>query len=170
MQSKQYASSVDTMIRKMVVDASVAVKWFLEDEPDVDLAQDILSQTLDKKLELHAPDIFPHEVDGALTRACLTRFRRGGPPRMTLQEALDALETLAAYPIQIHTPTLADRQHILRMAVDYSKGNYDIIYLHLTEQLDCQWCTADDRILTPTRAGFPTHRILLLSTLRTETS
>jgi len=54
------------------------------------------------------------------------------------------------------------------MAVNYSRGYYDMVYLWLVEQLDCQWCTADERFLAPTREGFPRHRVLVLSTLRGE--
>ena len=170
MSSKQSGSFADMIIERLVVDSSVAVKWFLKDklEADVDLANEILFQYLSGALELHAPSIFHHEVDGALTRACLTRFERGGPPRMTVENALAALETLGSYPITIHTPTLEERQQILNMAVDYSKGNYDMLYIWLAEQLDCQWCTADDRFLISIREGFPIHRVLLLSSLRAE--
>ncbi len=166
MLSKPSENSADTTIDRLVVDSSVAVKWFLEDEPDIDLANNILTRSFKREIELHAPSIFPHEVDGALTRACLTRLQRGGPPRMTVEDALAALETLESYPLTIHTPTLQERQQILHMAVNYSKGNYDMIYIWLAEKLDCQWCTADDRFLISIREGFPTHRVLLLSSLR----
>ena len=170
MLSKPSGNSVGTTMRRMVVDASVALKWFLKDEleDDVDLANEVLFDALSGNLQLHGPDIFFHEVDGGLTRACLTRTHRGSPPRMNIQSALDALETLAAYPIQIHTSTLAHRQEVLNMAVHYAKGNYDMIYLHLAEQLNCQWCMADERFLLSVRPGFPRHHVLLLSSLRVE--
>jgi predicted nucleic acid-binding protein len=52
------------------------------------------------------------------------------------------------------------------MAVDYSKGHYDMTYLRLAEQLGCRWCTADRKVLRAPAPGFPVHRVLLLSSLR----
>ena len=170
MSSMLSASSADTATNQLVIDASVAMKWFLDDEVDTDLAEAILAQSLGGSLELHAPELFRYEVDGALARACLTRFERGGQPRLALPDALDALTTLNASPIQYHHLALADRGSALSMAVDYSKGYYDMVYLNLAERLNCQWCTADSRILTPTRGGFPSHHIVILSSLRMEAS
>ncbi|MBI1929226.1 type II toxin-antitoxin system VapC family toxin [Candidatus Poribacteria bacterium] len=151
---------------QLIVDASVAAKWFLTDEPDIDLANLILSQMVAGILHLHAPGVFPHEVRGLLTRACLTRFRRGGSPRLSIDEAVNAIQTMNEYPIQIHEETVETGPEALRMAVKYSKGHFDMTYLRLAEQLDCQWCTADEKILSGVPKGFPAHRVLLLSALR----
>jgi predicted nucleic acid-binding protein len=52
------------------------------------------------------------------------------------------------------------------MAVTYSKGLYDMTYIRLAQQLDCRWCTADRKLLQALAPGFPTERVLQLSSLR----
>ena len=56
------------MPNRLVIDTSVAVKWFLKDpiEDDTDLADDILVALLADDLELHAPRIFTYEVSGVV--------------------------------------------------------------------------------------------------------
>ena len=135
-------------------------------ESDVDLADQIFLKMENGMLELHAPGVFPHEIRGLLTRACLTRPQRGGPPRLSAEIAVQAIQTISEYPIQIHEETVEGGQEALRMAVKYSKGHFDMTYLRLAEQLDCQWCTADGKILSSLLKGFPIHRVLLLSTLK----
>jgi predicted nucleic acid-binding protein len=158
------------MTPRLVVDASVAAKWFLKDatEEDVILAENILQSSLDGNLELHAPHIFRTEVCGILARACLTRFHRGSPPRLRKEQAQRHIRTLFALPIRLDGERLAGSVEAFDFAVDYSKGYYDMTYLRLAEALNCQWCTADARVLAPTRTGFPTHCVLLLSSLRVE--
>ena len=158
------------MTSQLVIDASVAGKWFLKDEleADVDLAEEILESFLNRKIELHAPYLFRKEVCGIFARACLTRPSRGAVPRLRKEDAQRHVRTLFNLSIQIHDEAVEWSIEALNLAVEYSKGYYDMIYLRLAEQLDCQWCTADGRVLAPTRAGFPLHRILHLSTLRIE--
>ena len=158
------------MTNQLVIDASVAAKWFLKDEleGDVDLAEEILGLFLDQEIELHAPDIFRKEVCGVLARACLTHLFRGGPPCIMKADAQQHVRDLFRLPIQIHGETAERSVAALQLAVDYSKGYYDMTYVRLAEELDCQWCTADERFLAPTREGLPRHRVLILSTLRAE--
>lgn len=49
---------------RLVIDASVAAKWFLKDviERDIDLADDILLACLADEVELHAPQILPYDL------------------------------------------------------------------------------------------------------------
>ena len=45
------------MTQRMVLDASVAAKWYLTDEDDVDLAEDVLLMLLNDEVE-HVPALF----------------------------------------------------------------------------------------------------------------
>ncbi len=150
------------MADRLVVDASVAAKWFLEDEQDVDLAEEILLEFLAGTIELHVPHNFTYEVCGLISRAS-----RRVPQRITKDEAIDSIRRLFQLVIQITETTEQECVNVLNMSVDFSKTFYDMLYLNLAESLDCQWCTADDKILKSSPSAFPTGRVLLLSSRRT---
>ena len=52
-----------------VVDASVAVKWHLRDEDDVDAADLVLDDFQDGRTELVAPSHFRFEIPSAILNA-----------------------------------------------------------------------------------------------------
>ena len=154
------------MPRRLVIDASVAAKWFLRDEKGADLADTILLGLLADEIELHAPQIFYYEVGALLARACgtsdpLTRRRRLEHP-----QAARSITELFGLPIRVSAPTEQESLRVLELSVAYSKSYYDMTYLHLAEKLDCQWCTADEKILAGSPRHFPSQHVVLLSLLR----
>ena len=151
---------------RLVIDASVAAKWFLKDarESDVDLASDILLACLGDQVELHAPQILPYEVCGILARAC--GQVKGNPPRLNKTQAIEFAKAFFQIPIQISGAIEDECIAAIEMAVDYAKGSYDMTYIRLAETLNCQWCTADEQVIRVVSNDFPLHRVLLLSTLR----
>ncbi len=152
------------MAELMVVDASVAFKWFVKDEePDADAAQRILAAFLAGDIELHAPRIFMYEVCGALARACLQRSSR-----LTRPVAIEHVRCLFQLPIHTSEPTEARSIKAPHMAVQYHKGHYDMTYVQLAEELGCRWCTADEKVIEAVPQGFPRGRVLLLSDLLDE--
>lgn len=156
------------MIERMVIDASVAAKWFLQDalEEDAEAADDILVAFLSGDLELHAPRVFTYEVCNVLTRACRWRLPGTSGFRLTKDHALRCAHELFGLSIRVAEATEGEACDALDMAVDYSKTHYDMTYVRLAELLDCQWCTADlkaDEAVPPT---FPHNRVLHLSALR----
>lgn len=156
------------MPNRLVIDTSVAVKWFLKDpiEDDTDLADDILVALLADDLELHAPRIFTYEVSGVLTKACKTRGPGTNRPRLAVQHAIDCVRELFGLPIHVSEPTEHEAIEALQMAVDYSKTHDDMTFLRLANIRDCQWCTADTRVLEGgDQLGSLRHRVLLLSTI-----
>ncbi len=151
---------------RLVIDASVAAKWFLKDaiESDVDLADEILEASLADEVELHAPQILPYEVCGLLARAC--GRVKGNPPRLDKTQAVEFARAFFQIPIQISAAIEDECIAAVGMAVDYAKGSYDMTYIRLAETLNCQWCTADEQAMRGVPNGFPLHRVLLLSMLR----
>ena len=156
------------MADRLVVDATVAGKWFLKDplETDTDLADDLLIALLAGDVEFYAPRIITYEVPGLLTRACLTRPPGTGTARLAKDQALQCVREFFVLPIQIVETTGQEAEAALGLAVDYSKGFYDMTYIRLAQQLDCRWCTADRKVLQALAPGFPSERVLLLSSLR----
>ncbi len=156
------------MAECMVIDASVAAKWFLEDEleRDVDLAKRVLGTGLDGILELHAPQIFLYEVCGLLTKACLTRRPQGRGARLEKRDAINHVHRLFDMPVQIHGTTLDEAVEALEMAVVYHKTHADMTYVRLARRLNCQWCTADERFFTVIPSDLPSQHVVRLSELR----
>ncbi len=151
------------MAEPMVVDSSVVTKWFLRDtlEPDVDLADELLARCLAGRVELHAPGIISYEVCQALVKACRRR-----PPRLNEEKVLQCERDIFSLPITIAGASASEAMEATRMALRFSKGFYDMTYLHLAEKLDCKLCTADERAATSTDSRFPSDRIIPLSELR----
>jgi len=156
------------MSERMVIDASVAAKWFLQDvmEADIDLADEILVAFLSGDLELHAPRIFTYEVCGLLTKACRRRLLGANGFRVTKEQALRCAHELFSLSIHVAEATEAEGCEALGMAVDYSKKHYDMTYVRLAQHLDCQWCTADETADESVPPAFPRNHILHLQALR----
>lgn len=150
------------MAERLVIDASIAAKWFLDDESDVDLATDILAEFLAGDIELHAPRVFMYEVCSLLAKAC-------GGRRLTKADGSQKVRDLFALAQSIELIELEETSAVssLEMSADFSKTFKDMTYLWLAEELDCQWCTADEKVLKGgSPAAFPIRRILILSTRR----
>ena len=153
---------------KSVIDASVAAKWFLRNEEDYDVAEDILLACLADELELHAPRIFSYEVCSLLAKACGSRDPTTKTPKLTKEKAVECIQKLFSLPISITEATENEGAEAVGMAVDFSRKFYDMTYLRLAASLDCGWCTADRKVLEGGYPShFPAHRVVLLASLRT---
>jgi predicted nucleic acid-binding protein len=99
----------------VIVDASVALKWVLE-EPGTDRARTLLTQE-----NLGAPDLFWIECANVLW----VKARRG---QISPVDARAAFEAIAATPItSLSTSTIAGAAQDLAFALDHAA--YDCLYL-----------------------------------------
>jgi predicted nucleic acid-binding protein len=121
----------------VVVDASVVVRWFVEQEGHREAAV-WLERFVDDPGLLVAPDLLRFEVFGALarlnprgdatwSRRSFERFDRLG------------LRTLSTDRV------LFDRA--LALSFELKLGGYDAVYVAHAEALGCRWLTADRRVL-----------------------
>ena len=135
-------------LRRLVVDASVALKWVI-DEEGTPAALDLLAEDV-----LHAPDFLLLEVANVLW----SKARRGVLSRPQADEAYDAI---AAVPLTL-TP-LADLltpARALAFALDLT--TYDAVYAALAQKLACPLATADERLVRGVRAaGLPGGALLV---------
>jgi predicted nucleic acid-binding protein len=118
---------------KIVIDASIAAKWFLEEEH----AAEALRLT-EPAYDLLAPELLWVEVAAALRR----RFRRGQMPLATFNETILDLLNVDVTPMAV-TPLV---RRATRFAVLLDHGVYDCIYLALAAAEGCQLATADRRL------------------------
>lgn len=117
----------------LVVDASVALKWFL---PEVHA--DAALRLLDRDHHLMAPELVVPEFGNALWK----RVLRG---EASAAEAGAALEALATMPV-----VLQPSQPLAPLALDIAcrtrRTVYDSLYVALAVVHDCRLVTADRRL------------------------
>lgn len=116
-----------------VVDASVAVKWLI-DEPLSDQA----AQLLEKNIPLVAPELLYAEAANALWAIA----RRG---HIAASDVRDALDLLADAPLTVPTSMKQLMAAAARLAIDLDHPVYDCIYLALAIQEQRPVITADRR-------------------------
>ena len=122
----------------LIVDASVAVKWFF-----VEKRSEAARQILDQDLTLVAPELIIAEVGNAVWK----RRIRGEA------ETADALFIIACIPALIETlVTLRDlAKEAMRISMALPHPAYDCFYLALAERERLPIITADDRMLAAGR-------------------
>ena len=139
---------------RYVIDSSVALKWVLAEQDDAKARQ----TRADFQNALHeflAPDVFTTELAHALTRA----ERQG---RLTPGEALTLWTNVMTTPPQLFssvplTPRAIEISSRMRIGV------YDCLYVALADKEQCEFITADDRLIRNLQAAFPF--IIALSSL-----
>lgn len=120
-------------MKVFVVDASVAAKWFAEEEYSA-TALSILGGAA----QLHAPDFMALEMDSIITKW----IRRGA---ISLDEGCDIRDALRQYPIQRHSfPPFLDSAFAI--ANQTGQSVYDSLYVALAASLKGAMVTADRRL------------------------
>ena len=119
-----------------VIDASVAVKWFLE-ESDTEDALRLQSDFFEGLLSLRVPSIFPYEVMNAL------HFSR----RYSRRELLESARDVDRCGFQM-VPLFGDYlERTVNLALTSGTTVYDASYLALAALEDCLLYTADEALL-----------------------
>lgn len=121
-------------MRRLVIDASVAAKWFLRDrsdEPDAKKAVSILRASSNEQVSFHQPPHFLAEVAAVLAR-------------LKPQEAQDDLADLLELEFHIHdTPMVYQRA--CDLAVELGHHLFDTFYHAVALSLpDTELVTADE--------------------------
>ena len=128
---------------RFVVDASVAVKWLVE-EPDSDAAQELAESGED----LHAPRLMASEVANALWhKARLGQIERA--------DAGAALAWAPDMPVRWNDDETVSADAV-RLALALDHPVYDCMYLALAHRIGATVVTADRRFVTavaPTEHG-----------------
>jgi predicted nucleic acid-binding protein len=132
-----------------VVDASVAVKWFLPaaNETLREEAFALLSRFNRGEVRLLVPDLFWVECASVAWKAVHTN-------RLPKSEAEAALAALVQYDF----PTFATPKLLtaaFEIAADHGRSVYDSLYVALAVQTNSQLITADERLANSLAARFP---------------
>lgn len=120
---------------RIVVDASVAVKWLVPESDSI-----IAMQLLDRSHELHAPRLLVSETTNALWRIALS----GVLDRYKAQRLADEV---AGMPLK-WTGDEAICTEALRFALELGQPAYDCMYLALAVRIGGKVVTADKRFVS----------------------
>lgn len=136
-------------MKLFILDASVAVKWYLprETEDLVDHALELLASYKRRGIALAAPDLLWAEFGNVMWKAV-----RSG--RMSERDARIACQDMRAWELKIF-----DSQDLLESALTVALAHrrtfYDSLYVALAVQSKTELITADERLVTALGSRFP---------------
>ena len=119
---------------RWVIDASLALQWFLVDELERGYSLAVLARLEDN--EAVVPILWFYEVGNGLTMA----HRR---KRITLDQVAEFLGKLQALPIQVDVQETGTILQLTRLAQAHGLTNYDAAYLDLAGRLRLPLATTD---------------------------
>jgi predicted nucleic acid-binding protein len=133
----------------VVVDASVAAKWFLPENGEalMDQAAALLDQYDRREIQFVVPDLFYVEIASAIWKA----VRVGRVSRAFGDQALVLLTQREFATI----PSLKLLDGAFQIAADYGRTVYESLYVALAVQTKSQLITADERLANSLAAHFP---------------
>jgi len=138
------------LIGVVVVDASVAVKWLLQEDYS-DQVMNLTQSWLRQGTRVVAPYLMVAEVSNALFQ----KARRG---QISIDGAINLIESLLSEPVVLEE---SSDIHSRALELAYSLGQpatYDSHYLALAESLDCTYWTADQRFYNAASGNYPRVR------------
>jgi len=128
-------------VNTLVIDASVAVKWVVEEHGTAE------ALVLRQKAQLIAPDLLIAECANILWK----KVQRG---ELLKDEALLAARLLQGAEIEL-LPTRFLFEAATRISIEIDHPAYDCLYLALALERKCQFVTADERLLRKLHQGRP---------------
>lgn len=131
---------------KYVIDCSVAFKWAVMEvyRPKALLLRDDFRNGIH---QLIAPDHFPAEIGNAFLIS--ERRKKIGPG----DGALALTDVLLTVPVIVNSVSLLPRAY--EIAHRYQRTVYDCLYVALAEREQCDFITADDKLVNGLQATFP---------------
>ena len=138
---------------RIVIDASVAIKWFLRDETGIARAEDLLTEILASRLTAVAPAHMPFELCNGMRRAV-------GLRRITRDDANDAISDFFDIPVQIGRGNRFYYQKTLDVSLEHKLIAQDAAYLALAASTGSSLATGDKQLAAAAEmAGVKTIRI-----------
>ena len=133
-------------MEKVVADASVIVKWFV-DEIYSENARKLRDEFINGRVEIHSPDLMPYEVINALKYTGL--FSR--------DEIILIARSVALYGFNIIALSRKLAERIAEIAMDRNVTVYDAAYVAVAEELNAELLTADEKLIERIDMDFVRH-------------
>jgi predicted nucleic acid-binding protein len=126
-------------VNTFVIDASIAVKWVVEEHRTPE------ALALRQKAKLIAPDLLVAECANIL-------WKKVQRQELLKQEALIAARLLQGAEIELR-PMRFLFEAATRMSIEIGHPAYDCLYLALAVETECSFVTADERFLRKRHQG-----------------
>lgn len=121
----------------VIVDASVAYKWFAKNEENSDLALTILQRHVNGQEKIIVPDLILYELANAwVTKTAISTVKI----KANLKDLQDA-------GLEIESPTFDLMSKAATFARKYRLSVYDAIYAILAKDKRCNLITADKKFV-----------------------
>lgn len=128
---------------KLVIDASVVLKWFLKDEKYGERALALLDRFVRGELDLAAPSLMVYEVINGLVVA----QRKG---RIAEEKVLSSISGFLNLGITF-VDVAGLEARVLHFCRVYDRSAYDASYLAIAEQQSLALVTGDERLYNSTK-------------------
>lgn len=125
---------------KLVIDASVAAKWFNVEELS-DKAVNVKDAYVKGDMELVAPTHLIYEVGNSIWKN----------KQLSDNDACDAVSSIIRLDIQLIEPTVQRAQRAMELARQMGTSFYDAVYLQAAEEMKIPLLTADQKQITAGR-------------------
>ena len=119
----------------IVLDASVIVKWFTQEEGK-EKAVRIRNDFINNKIEIAVPDLIIYELSNAL------RFN----PKFNQEDVKDAIESISTLDIDIIVPLQNTIDKSITLSFEHNITIYDAFYVALASELGFDLVTADEKL------------------------
>ena len=139
-------------MEKIVIDSSVAVKWFVI-ETDSMKARQILLEYKQGLWEFLAPDLIYAEYGNIIWKKQIFQGFDANDANSALEDFQNIQFTL--------TTTRAIFNEAFQIAVKHQRTFYDSLYLALSVKENCGFVTADEKFYNSVKKDFP--KMILLS-------
>lgn len=118
-----------------VVDTSVVIKWYVEEE-DSDKAEVILDDYKEGKLQLVEPDILVYEFVNVM------RYNRS----FSSGERMECIRNLYDLEIYLISPYQSLIEKANKTAENTNISIYDSVFISVAQELGCEFITADEEL------------------------
>jgi predicted nucleic acid-binding protein len=135
-------------VNRFVVDASVAIKWYLPEPHSADA-----DRLLGNGFQLLAPDLLVIEAGNILWK----RIMRS---ELTVRKAQIIMRALEALPMTFY-PASVLAENAMTVACGLKRSFYDSLYLALALTTDCRLVTADRKLFDAVRDAAPVRKHIL---------
>ena len=131
----------------LVIDASVAAKWFLPDEPFSEAALKLLREATVGTTNFIVPDLFFSECGNILWKAARRK-------RLSAEETVAAIQVIEElHPMTV--PAAGLLESTMQIARNHDCTFYDSLYLAVAAKQQAVLVTADEKLANATAAYLP---------------
>lgn len=128
----------------IIVDASVALKWFAPLENDSSKARDILTRHINQDDNIFVPSLFYYELANAWSTKT----------DIAIETAEKNLTLLSEFSLHSESFNLEDYIEIMRLSKKHHISSYDAAYVTLALKLNCRFVTSDQKLVNKIKYPF----------------